>query len=38
LRQNDGQLSKRARSKEFGALTDEEVAMLEEEYKEILKK
>src|SRR5699024_7436938 len=28
LRQNDGVLSKRARSKEFEALTDDEVAML----------
>lgn len=35
LRQNDGQLSKRARTKEFKALTDDEVAMLEEEYQKI---
>lgn len=35
LHQNDGQLSKRARTKEFKALTDEEVAMLEERYQEI---
>jgi len=35
LRQNNGQLSKRARTKEFEALTDEEVAMLEERYQEI---
>lgn len=35
LRQNDGRLSKRARTKEFKALTDDEVAMLEEEYQEI---
>jgi hypothetical protein len=35
LRQNDGQLSKRARTKGFEALTDDEVVMLEEEYQEI---
>lgn len=35
LRQNDGTLSKRARSEEFEALTDDEVAMLEEKYQEI---
>lgn len=34
LRQNDGQLSKRARTKEFEALTDDEVTMLEEKYHE----
>ncbi|MEX0769517.1 MAG: Fic family protein [Balneolaceae bacterium] len=33
LRQNDGRLSKRARTKEFKAFTDDEVAMLEEEYR-----
>lgn len=38
LRQNDGTLSKRARTKEFEALTDDEVAMLEEKYQEIFKK
>ena len=35
LRQNNGQLSKRARTKEFKALTEKEVAMLEEKYQEI---
>lgn len=35
LRENDGRLSKRARTKEFEALTDEEVDMLEEKYLEI---
>lgn len=35
LRQNNGQLSKRARTKEFEALTDEDVDMLEEKYLEI---
>ena len=35
LRQNDGTLSKRARTKEFKALTDEEVAMLEDKYQAI---
>lgn len=35
LRQNNGRLSKRARTKEFEALTDDEVAMLEEEYQKI---
>lgn len=35
LRQNDGRLSKRARTKEFKELTDDEVAMLEEEYQKI---
>lgn len=37
LHQNDGTLSKRARTKEFGALTDEEVTMLEGKYQEIFK-
>jgi len=32
LRQNDGRLSKRARTKKFKALTDDEVAMLEEKF------
>ena len=36
LRQNDGTLSKRARTKEFKALTDDEVAMLEENTKAFL--
>lgn len=35
LRQNDGTLSKRARTKEFEALTEDEVAMLEEKYQKI---
>lgn len=35
LRQNDGTLSKRARTKEFKALTDEETTMLEDTYQEI---
>lgn len=35
LRQNDGRLSKRARTKEFKALTDDEVAMLEEKYQSV---
>jgi len=38
LRQNDGQLSKRARTKEFEALTDDEVTMLEEKYHEFFGK
>ena len=37
LRQNDGQLSKRARTKEFKALTDEEVVMLEDKYQDIFR-
>ncbi len=37
LRQNDGQLSKRARTKEFEALTDDEVNMLEDKYQEIFR-
>jgi len=35
LRQNDGKLSKRARTKEFEALTEEEVKMLEERFQEV---
>jgi Fic family protein len=35
LRQNGGQLSKRARTKEFKALTEDEVKMLEEKYQDI---
>jgi len=35
LRQNDGTLSKRARTKEFEALTEDEVTMLEDKYQEI---
>lgn len=35
LRQNNGQLSKRARTNEFEALTDKEVDMLEEKYQNI---
>lgn len=35
LRQNEGTLSKRARTKEFKALTGDEVVMLEEKYQEI---
>lgn len=38
LRQNDGKLSKRAKEKEFNALTDKEVDMLEETYEEIFLK
>lgn len=37
LRQNDGQLSKRARTKEFEALTSDEVAMLEEKYQDVFR-
>ena len=37
LLQNDGKLSKRARSKEFLALTDEEVQLFERKFKEIFK-
>jgi hypothetical protein len=35
LHQNDGRFSKRARDKEFSALTDEEVGTLERKYGEI---
>ena len=35
LRQGDGKLSKRARNKEFKALTEDEVVMLETKYQEI---
>jgi hypothetical protein len=35
LRQNDGTLSNRARTKEFRALTRDEVAMLENKYREL---
>ncbi len=35
LRQNHGRLSKRARTKEFQSLTEDEVLMLEEKYREI---
>ncbi|MEL7833533.1 Fic family protein [Fodinibius sp. Rm-B-1B1-1] len=35
LRQNDGTLSKRARTKEFEALTEDEVTMLEGKYQKI---
>lgn len=35
LRQNDGSLSKRARTKEFKALTGEEASMLEAKYQEV---
>lgn len=35
LRQNDGSLSKRVRTKEFKALTPDEVTMLEEKYRDI---
>jgi hypothetical protein len=35
LRQNDGKLSKRARNKEFKALTNDEIRMLEKKYQEI---
>lgn len=38
LRQNHGQLSKRARTKEFEALTKDEVDMLEEKYQKIFSK
>lgn len=38
LRQNDGKLSNRAKTKEFEALTVEEVIMLEETFKEIFLK
>jgi hypothetical protein len=37
LRQNDGTLSKRACTKEFKALTEDEVTMLEEKYQDIFK-
>ncbi len=36
LRQNAGQFSKRAREKEFGALTDDEVAAIENIYADLL--
>lgn len=35
LRKNDGRLSKNTRKKEFEALTDDEVAMLEEKYQSV---
>ncbi|WP_138431329.1 Fic family protein [Fodinibius saliphilus] len=35
LRQNDGTLSKRAKAKEFEAMTEDEIAMLEEKYQEV---
>lgn len=35
LRQNGGTLSKRARTKEFNALTSDEVDVLEDKYQEI---
>ncbi len=35
LRQNDGRLSKRARDREFAALTDEEAARIEEVYADL---
>jgi len=35
LRQNDGKLSKRALDKEFEALTDDEVRLLENKYQEV---
>lgn len=35
MRQNDGKLSKRARGKEFSALTDEEVQAIEIKYEQI---
>ena len=35
IEQNDGQLSKRARVKEFGALTDEEARDIESRYQKI---
>ena len=37
LHQNDGKLSKRARKKEFSALTDEEVKVFENKFEEIFK-
>ena len=37
LHQNDGKLSKRARKKEFSVLTDEEVKVFENKFKEIFK-
>lgn len=37
LHQNDGKLSNRARSKEFSALTDEEVQVFENKFEEIFK-
>ena len=38
LNQNDGTLSKRARSKEFDALTDGEVEVIENKYEEIFRR
>ena len=35
LHQNEGQLSKRARSKEFAALTDKEVQAIENKYEAV---
>ena len=35
LKQNDGKLSKRARGKEFAALTDREVKAIEEKYEDV---
>lgn len=37
LHQNDGKLSSRARSKEFSALTDEEIQVFENKFEEIFK-
>lgn len=37
LRQNDGKLSKRARTKEFKALTDAEIEKLEKKYQDIFR-
>jgi len=37
LHQNGGKLSNRARSKEFSALTDEEVQVFENKFEEIFK-
>jgi len=38
LRQNDGKLAKRRREKEFAALTDDEVASIEEIYRDAFAK
>jgi hypothetical protein len=35
LAQNNGTLSKRAREKEFGKMSDSEVAVMENKYKEV---
>jgi hypothetical protein len=35
MRQNDGTLAKRRREEEFAALTDDEVARIEEIYREV---